>query len=127
MESKKDWYDWIATASPRNDKGDEGPRIGGVECRVERPYSHLRGNDKGTNIYWIATASPRNDRGDEGVRIGGVGCWVERPYSHLRGNDKKYGNGKWFGVSRKNNPHRVWGIILSFVMIVYGNHNIEIW
>lgn len=85
------------------------------------------GKVKGWN-YWIATASPRNDRGDEGARIGGVGCcWVERPYSHLCGNDKKYGNGKRSGVHHKNNPTGCGGIILSFVMIVYGNHNIEIW
>lgn len=34
---------------PRNDKGDEGARMGGVGCLVEGPYSRLRGNDKGEN------------------------------------------------------------------------------
>ena len=47
MTKDKDWYYWIATASPRNDKWDEGARIDGVGCWVLRPYSHLRGNDKG--------------------------------------------------------------------------------
>lgn len=34
---------------PRNDKGDEGARMGGAGCLVEGPYSRLRGNDKGEN------------------------------------------------------------------------------